>query len=155
MVSETPGESSSISDSGGYEMLPKSPITFNHNISVKLDDDNFLRWKQQVLAVIKGHKLQSYIQGSKLVPQKFNSKEEEDLGAHNDDVYLNWEQREQLLLSLSDSIQAQMVGCEHSYQVWDKTDAYFTVHSRAKIKHIKAQMQTIKKGTLRASEYLK
>lgn len=56
---------------------------------------------------------------------------------------------------MSDSTQARMVGWEHSYHVHDWTKSYFIVHSRAKIKQTKVQLQTIKKGTLCIYEYLK
>ena len=123
MVLEPTCESSSISGSGGREMTSKAITSFNHNILVKLDDNNFLWWKQQVHPVIKGLKLQSYIQSSKSAPQKFNSKEEKDLGVYNDKD-LDWEQQDQLLLSwlflsMSDSITRCMVGYEHSNQIWE------------------------------------
>lgn len=37
---------------------------------VKLDDDNFLFWKHQVLVALKGHGLQSFLEEKVVFPPK-------------------------------------------------------------------------------------
>lgn len=44
-----------------------------HLVSVKLGEENFLPWREQALPTIRGYKLQKYILGSHVVPQKFVS----------------------------------------------------------------------------------
>lgn len=51
----------------------KSPDTFSHPLSVKLDDKNFLLWKQQILAAINDHDLGVYIEGKNAVPDQSSS----------------------------------------------------------------------------------
>jgi hypothetical protein len=55
------------------------PQTFTTPITIKLDDDNFLIWQQQVLATIRGLKLSKYILED-CVPPKFATKEDEVSG---------------------------------------------------------------------------
>ncbi|KAF7806970.1 Retrovirus-related Pol polyprotein from transposon RE1 [Senna tora] len=51
-------------------------ISFNHNISVKLEEKNFLLWKQQVLTAIQGNDLQKFIEGVHSVPPLFETVED-------------------------------------------------------------------------------
>lgn len=37
------------------------PMSLTHSFSMKLDNNNFLIWKQQVVSVIKGYGLQRYV----------------------------------------------------------------------------------------------
>lgn len=72
-------------------------ISFKHSLSVKLNNENYLLWKQQVLAAIRGHKLPHYLESS-AIPAKFLSTDDEHAGnVHTD--YLEWEQQDQLLVS--------------------------------------------------------
>ncbi|KAF7805093.1 Retrovirus-related Pol polyprotein from transposon TNT 1-94 [Senna tora] len=129
-----------------------------HPISVKLDDSNYLPWKQQALATIKGYKLQQYILGAKAIPKQFSSPEDEAQGKINDD-FLTWEQQDQLLLSwilssVSDGLLPKLVGCSYSYQAWEKLEHFFASQTRAKVRQFKAQLRNLKKGTSSANEYL-
>lgn len=54
-------------------------INFTHPISIKLDDKNYLLWRQQVSVAIRGHDLQSFIQESNVVPKKYLTAEDEKM----------------------------------------------------------------------------
>lgn len=63
--------------------------------SVKLDRNNFLLWESSILPIIRGHKLERFILGSKPYPQQFLSE--------NAEIKLNlaleeWISKDQLLL---------------------------------------------------------
>ncbi|WJZ94173.1 hypothetical protein VitviT2T_013052 [Vitis vinifera] len=59
-------ESSSISTMGAASSSSSRfiPISFSHSISVRLDNNNFLFWRKQVLAAIRGHKLYNFVFGT-------------------------------------------------------------------------------------------
>lgn len=63
--------------------------------SVKLSDDNFLLWEQQITATINGHKLQRYLTDEK--PPRFAS-ESDKIVEKVSDQFTEWEQQDQLLL---------------------------------------------------------
>ncbi|KAF7820554.1 Retrovirus-related Pol polyprotein from transposon RE1 [Senna tora] len=58
----------------------KNVIALNHNLSVKLDDKNYLLWRQQILVALEGHDLEKYIVGSRFVPPKFDTEGDRDAG---------------------------------------------------------------------------
>jgi len=99
-----------------------------HLIFEKLNDKNFLLWKQQIESVIIGHRLHSNLVNHK-IPLRYLFEADHDEEIENFE-YLMWEQQDALLLSwlqssLSSSILVKVIGCKHVYQLWDKLHAHF------------------------------
>jgi len=67
-----------------------------HLISQKLDDSNFLLWRQQVEPVIKSHKLQRFVMNPQ-IPMRFLTEADCEAGNENP-AYSDWEQQDQILL---------------------------------------------------------
>ncbi|KAL5856926.1 hypothetical protein ACOSQ3_004384 [Xanthoceras sorbifolium] len=65
----------------------------NFNLPIKLDDDNFIYWKTQILPVVRTFDLEDFILGVITCPVKFvqiiDEESSEQISAYNDD-YLNW-----------------------------------------------------------------
>ena len=68
-----------------------------HPISQKLDDSNFLLWRQQVEPVTKAHKLQCFV-ASPQIPMRFLIEADCEVGNKNP-AYTDWEQQDQILFS--------------------------------------------------------
>ena len=79
------------------------PINFNHSLSVKLDNKNFLIWKQQIVSAIRGYGLQKFVFSDDEVPVQFLIGEDARSGKATKE-FLEWEQQDQLLLSLASLI---------------------------------------------------
>lgn len=88
----------------------KNTVTFNHPISVKLDEKNYLLWKQQVLAAINNHELQDFIECESTIPDRLSS----DFQAWHkqDQLLLSW-----LLSSMTENMLTRVVGCAKSHGV--------------------------------------
>lgn len=74
-------------------------------------------------------------------------------------IYSAWEQQDQLLLcwlqsTLSSPILTKMIGCVHSWQLWDKLHTYFRSQTKAKGIQLRIELRNTKKGTRSISEYL-
>ncbi|KZV51817.1 hypothetical protein F511_11194 [Dorcoceras hygrometricum] len=59
-----------------------------------------------------------------------------------------------LLASMSEGVQAQMIGCESSVQLWTRVSTIFATHSKARVMHYKLQLQTLNKGNLSMKDYI-
>lgn len=99
-------------------------VTFHHPIFVKLDEKNFLVWRQQTLAAIYGHDLARFIDESADQLSKFANSEDELTGKVSED-FTAWIRQDQLLLSwllssMSDSMLTRVVGCETSSMAWER-----------------------------------
>ena len=66
----------------GLSQLPNLTVANPSNtpqLSIKLDDDNFLLWKNQMLNVIIAHGFEEFIDGSKPCPPRFLNVEEGEI----------------------------------------------------------------------------
>ncbi|KAI9198027.1 hypothetical protein LWI28_008821 [Acer negundo] len=107
-------------------LKPLTPLKLE--LTVKLDHNNFLLWKQQVQAAIKGIQLSAYIDPSISPPSSKN------LDGTMNESYLDWEQQDQILLcwllsSISQGILPELVGCSTASEVWSTVERIFSSHS--------------------------
>ncbi|KAL5784152.1 hypothetical protein ACOSQ2_006544 [Xanthoceras sorbifolium] len=134
----------------------------NFNLPIKLDDDNFIYWKTQILPVVRAFDLEDFIFEATTCPVKFvlavDEKSGEQVQTYNDD-YLAWKKVDQLLVSwlmstLSPSILGRVTQCVTSCEVWNTITNMFSQQSMARIMHLRSQLQTLKKGALKISDYI-
>ena len=76
-VDHSPIQSPSSGSQPRHEDLPvKSPsslppvhrVSFNHPLAIKLEDKNYLLWRRQVLAAVKGHNLGHFLDRTAKTP---------------------------------------------------------------------------------------
>lgn len=123
-----------IAAASGVSVPASAPITFSHKITEKLDGANFLLWRQQIEPVIKGHRLHQYLVNPH-IPPRFLTQQDRDDGRMNPE-YSAWEQQDQLLMSwlqstLSSSVLSRVIGCVHSWELWEKLLSQFTANVQA------------------------
>ena len=88
--------------------------TFSNPIALTLDEENYLPWRQQAKATIKGHNLLNHIIGEG-IPRKFASKVDQENGTISAN-YQCWKKQDALmkswlLASMSKPFRTRMVGC--------------------------------------------
>ncbi|KAK6115126.1 hypothetical protein DH2020_007395 [Rehmannia glutinosa] len=126
-------------------------------ITVKLNDTNFLVWKQQILAAAKGYGLEGFLTGKHTIPGESITS---DSGKKEiNPAYTTWMRQDQLLASwllssLSENILITTVGLSSSKEIWESLETSFASQSRAKIMQFRLQLQTLKKGNLPMRDYL-
>ncbi|KAF7823268.1 Retrovirus-related Pol polyprotein from transposon TNT 1-94 [Senna tora] len=127
-------------------------------ISSKLDDNNYLSWRMLALATIRGHNLYNLLLGESHIPTQFATAQDRGKGTCSDE-YMNWQCQDQLLASwllnsMSDGVVSKMVGCVHSYQVWNKVEELLCSSTRARERQLKNDLRSIKKGSSSMSDFL-
>lgn len=135
-----------------------APITFSHLITLKLDEQNFYLWKQQIEGVIRGYKLQRFLVNP-IIPPRFLSEADRDAGNINP-AYTTWEQQDSLLFtwllsSLSESVLPHVMICVHSWQIWEELHNFFDAQNKAQSSQLRSELKTISKGSLSMTDYLK
>lgn len=143
----TPDPSPSVSEQACNLPPPSipaliNPIQFHYSVNPKLDDTNFLLWKSQVLPMIRGHGLLSFLDGT--AP---NSGSEP--WNRQDQLILAW-----ILSSLGSSILPQAINCQTSADLWSMVHRVYSAQSQSKMLDLKSKLQTLQKGDLSCSEYL-
>ncbi|KAF7840881.1 Retrovirus-related Pol polyprotein from transposon TNT 1-94 [Senna tora] len=126
-------------------------------LATKLDDFNFLIWRLQVVTIVNGYDMYSYL-FEEHVPKEFLTEEDKKSGKINS-VFLNWKRQDQvlmswILMSMSEGMVSRMVGCAHSYEVWQAIDTHFATQTKARESQLFTQFRSTKKGSLGMSEYL-
>ncbi|XP_072066105.1 uncharacterized protein [Arachis hypogaea] len=133
-------------------------VISSHPISLKLNKENYLLWKQQVLPAIRGHNMQQHIASDSQLPPKFMSQEDEVRGILNPE-FLVWQQKDQLLLtwllsSISEPMLVHFFSCNQSKQLWDEIHHFFYSRAGARAHQYLSELRDIKKGSRTVSEYL-
>lgn len=134
-----------------------SPNFTNKKISVRLDDSNYLLWKQQVAFMVKQHKLRGFLEGTVKIPERkicgANSSIVDNLEYENyealDSALASW-----LLSSVHPSILPELVGLETSAQIWSKLNRIYSNKSASKILHYQNVLSNQMKRELKMRDYL-
>lgn len=149
--------SSSRRSHNRLKISARAPSTFSQQVSIKLDSNNFLSWKQQVEGIIRGHKLQRFLVNP-TIPPRFLTTVDREVGSVNP-AYTEWEQQDSLLFTwllstLSDTLLPRVVRCVHSWQVWEEIHKFFRAQMNARSKQLRSELKSITKGNRSISEYL-
>ncbi|KAK6151475.1 hypothetical protein DH2020_014110 [Rehmannia glutinosa] len=126
-------------------------------ITVKLNDTNYLVWRQQVFAAARGYGLDGFLIGKHATPPEFITSAA-GMKTTNP-AYATWMRQDQvlaswLLSSLSENVLISTVGLTSSKEIWECLEIGFASQSRARIMQYRLQLQTLKKGNLSMREYL-
>lgn len=128
------------------------PTNVSHFLTVKLNSENYLIWKAQMLPYLYGQRYFCYIDGSSPPPP---SKLPD--GVPNPS-YIKWFEQDQLVLSLlisslSEKLIAQVMRHKTSRAMWFALETMFSQQSQAKYLQLHQQLTHLKKGGESISEY--
>ena len=131
--------------------------SFLTTIAEKLDDSNYLHWRQHVEPVIKSHKLQRFVVNPVIRPQ-FLRKDDQIMDPVNPE-YEAWEVQDQTLLvwlqsTLSKFVLSRVLGSNHSYQVWEKIQEHFSLHTKSRARQLRTAMCAVSLEGKTMDEYL-
>lgn len=133
------------------------PPAFSLRISEKLTKDNFLLWKQQIEPIIKGHQLHRFLV-SQEIPNRYLTESDRLVGTLNSE-YTRWELQDSLLLSWLQSyvtapFLTRLIGCVHSWKLWEKLHNHFQSKTRARAKMLRTELRNTKKEDRSISEFV-
>ncbi|KAL4335170.1 hypothetical protein GQ457_07G002650 [Hibiscus cannabinus] len=128
----------------------------NKQVNIRLDDFNYLLWKQQVILMIRGHGLEHYLDPDTHVPSKVVTDATGQISLNpayrrfkkEDSSLASW-----LLSRISASILPQLVGAETSAAIWTTVQKLYSNFSTTKIMNLHCRLRALKKGTLSIREY--
>ena len=122
--------------------------TLSNPVALKLDEENYLPWRQQVESTIEGHNLLNHITGEG-IPRKFASEADQENGTISTD-YQRWKKQDALmkswlLASMSKPFTTRMLGCEFSHQIWKRLETFFASQITAKVRQLKHKLSNTRK----------
>ncbi|KAH6771966.1 hypothetical protein C2S51_010370 [Perilla frutescens var. frutescens] len=128
-------------------------------ISTKLNDSNFLLWKQQIMATIEGFGLEEFLVEKQSPPEQHVKDKSKDQVVENP-LYLNWKRQDQLIISwllssINENMLVGVVGLSSSREIWEALESNYAGQSRARLMQLKFELQTLRKGNSTMRDYLK
>ncbi|KAL4281085.1 hypothetical protein GQ457_03G012870 [Hibiscus cannabinus] len=155
MVSESPVVRVAADSSSSSAVKDSKPFT-NKSISIRLDETNYLLWRQQVLFTIESLDLSSHIEGTSVMPPQYLLVNGEKVPnplfssfKQQDSALCSW-----LLASISLSILPSLVSCRTAFEIWEKIQQVFYVSSTTKIMHLHCSLKNLRKRDQGMREYL-
>lgn len=135
----------------------QSILNLNMTNVTKLTASNFLMWSRQVLALLDGYDLSSYIDGSGIIPSPTNTV---DGVTTPNPAYAIWKRQDRLIYSsllgaITVTIQPILSTTTTSYQIWETLSTTYAKPSRAHVKQIRQQLKTWTKGTMTIDAYVR
>ncbi|KAA8525572.1 hypothetical protein F0562_007427 [Nyssa sinensis] len=158
MASSSASYSSSSSSLSSSSLTPPSITpSFSHIVTTKLTTDNYLLWKVQTFAYLRGQDLYGYVDGTQPKPPKFLS-ESPDSPPTINPAYSLWKRTDQLVLSvlfssLSNSILGHVLSCSTAQALWHSVVSMFSYQSQAKKFQIRFQLTNITRGDQSITDY--
>ncbi|XP_019447442.1 PREDICTED: uncharacterized protein LOC109348071 [Lupinus angustifolius] len=124
--------------------------------SMKLTEKNYLVWRHFMLATLTSNRANRYVLGTE-IPHRFLNDDDRLINRVNP-AYLRWEEVDQtvfswILNSLSESLQPRVVGCVHSWQLWEELDAFCNSQTKARSRQLRSQLRSISQGSCSISDY--
>lgn len=135
-----------------------SPVkTTLPDIYTKLASGNYLLWKVQVVLVLCGHGLLSYVKNKIVCPPSTILGEDGEM--HPNLAAAKWLRIEQLIMhwlnsSLSYAPLSQVISCESFHDAWDVLETLYGTHTRDRIQQMKGELQYLTKGVSSLEDYL-
>lgn len=129
-------------------------------VTEKLSKGNYLIWKVQVLAVIRGARLDSYLTGATKKPSAtiIIKKNEKEVEVSNPAVN-EWIANDQqvlgyLLTTMSRDVLSKVATCGSAAALWSVVEGMFSSATRARSINTKITLTNTKKGDLSVAEYV-
>lgn len=138
--------------------LPNSP-SFTHFINIKLNRNNFLLWKAQLIPYLRSQNLLHFVDGSIQPPTKYTTQTENDESQQViNPEYTTWYQRDQwvlsvMLSSLTEKVLSQVLFLTTATEAWSVLQRSFASSSKARILQVRLQLSTTQKKEMNVSEY--
>lgn len=128
----------------------QNPHSYNFVTPIKLDDNNFIMWRNQILASNKGNGLEGFITREsqcldQYLPQatEASSSSGSRSGSRTENpAFAAWIRTDQLLLSwmfssIQESLLALIIHCVSSQELWESLTCMFISQTQARIMPIK------------------
>ena len=133
----------------GAQALPLVQTSFpypNQPLTIKLDRDNYLIWKNQLLNVVIANELEGFLDITHPCP-------------HYQSRILLWQRYNRLIMSwfyafLSKNVMTQIVGYNTASEIWLALGQIYALTLMARLVELHTQLQSLKKGSMFTLDYI-
>nr|CAD1820632.1 unnamed protein product [Ananas comosus var. bracteatus]CAD1838934.1 unnamed protein product [Ananas comosus var. bracteatus] len=142
----------SSSSSSSSSLMPITPPSVHHQLTIKLTSSNYLLWKTQITPFLCGHQLIHHIDGSTPPPPK-------EINNAANPAYKDWYIKDQIVLSwilssISESVLSQVVGATTAYAAWSRLQTTYASGSRAQVRTLKNALHALSRDNDSIATYM-
>ncbi|CAN6719420.1 unnamed protein product [Malus baccata var. baccata] len=123
-------------------------------ITVKLQEDNFVKWNYQFSSVLRGYDLFDFFNGESQCPPKYCITPEGGVTKEITQAYKQWIQKDLALLSLLIATLSDEVIDHTAQEDWESLQERFASISVVRINQLKTEFHTTKKGSESVDKFL-
>ncbi|KAK1666988.1 hypothetical protein QYE76_055147 [Lolium multiflorum] len=146
--------------SSSSSFMAPSGGSLGESVSEKLTSENFMIWKAQVMPAIRGAQLQGFLDGSVEEPEKevfTKDSDGKEMKAPNLE-YTRWIAQDQVVLgylirNMTREVLVQVAGLSSAQEVWTAVTEMFSSISKARIVHLRTQLNQTRKENRTAQTY--
>ena len=134
-------------------------VSFTFNTPVKLDQSNYLIWRSQVLASIRGNRLEKFIDDEVIPPPSHIAQRVDDEFRYVENPeFITWRSQDQVLLgwllsSMSEGIISMVFNLETSLEVWKAIKVQFGSQSKSRLLHLRYMINSTRKDDMKITDY--
>ncbi|KAJ9692772.1 hypothetical protein PVL29_011723 [Vitis rotundifolia] len=146
------------------QMTNQSFPSLGQSLTIKLDRNNFLIWRNQMLNVVIASGFDDILDGTRPCPPHFlpdpNSTSATTFKSPVvNPEYITWQRQNRLVMSwiyssLTESMMTQIMSYNTAHEIWKSLRQSFASASRAHIMELRLHLQTIRKGGLSMLDYM-
>lgn len=131
---------------------PVVPLSAHHHLPIKLTHTNYPSWRAHLVALLRGHDLLGFIDGTSVCPSI-------DSSGSNAASVTAWIRQDQLLLaaifgSLAPDVLPLVSSALTSAEAWGVLTRLFASRSRSRVNQLKSELYRISIGSKSITEYL-
>uniref|UniRef100_A0A803QCY3 Integrase catalytic domain-containing protein n=1 Tax=Cannabis sativa TaxID=3483 RepID=A0A803QCY3_CANSA len=144
--------------------VPHHFSTLKQPFSLKLDMNNYSLWKTMVSTIVRGHRLDGFLNGTNVCPSEYVYTGSTEDGSKTiktlNPEFENWIVNDQLLMgwlysSMTETIATEVMGSTSAAGLWHALEQLYGAHSKSKMDDTRTLIQTTKKGGTPMIEYLR
>lgn len=131
--------------------------SFPPHVTVKLDDNSFVQWRQQIRLITDGYNLTGFLDGTITAPPRFVQSPDGCLMANPEALAYNQQDKlltSWLLSTISPSVLPSFTDAKTANDVWITATRLFAPVSGAKLSRIRHDLYSIKKGAMSVKDYI-
>nr|CDH30699.1 putative Ty1-copia-like retrotransposon [Cercis chinensis] len=137
--------------------------TFGQTLTIKLDRNNFLIWRNQLLNIVVANGYEDILEGTRSCPYQWIAVTDTASTTHGSVIlnpeYVLWQRQNRLVMSwiyssLTEQMMTQIMAYNSACEIWTALRESYASASRARIMELRLQLQTTRKGGLSVMDYM-
>ena len=144
--------------------IPATPIVINNFITIRLNAENYLYWRTQVVPILRSNLIYGFVDGTLACPDaeipnpEYKTKESQEPATIPNLKYGAWHQQDQAILSaivssLTEGVIGMVMLATTSQEAWEMLEGSCATQSTSRVMQLRTALSKCKKLDKTATAY--